>query len=132
MVSSDFKRFIKYSYNLHDSRNSYNLHSSYNLHNSFDKERDKKRRKRRKKKETKDKRKSKNFAEEKKEKKCQHYHECNKNLSREHKKKLIEYRSKYYMAHNKLLLGHSVDFLKILGQLSFLFHGLVLEILKIF
>ena len=55
MVSSDFKRFIKYSYNLHDSRNSYNLLSSYNLHNSFDKERDKKRRKRRKKEETKDK-----------------------------------------------------------------------------
>ena len=124
MVSSDFKRFIKYSYNLHDhvTHITYIAHIIYITH-SIKKET---------KKEERDKKKSKNFAEEKKEKKCQHYHECNKNLSRERNKKLIEYRRNYYIAHNNLLLGHSVDFLKILGQLSFLFHGLVLEILKIF
>ena len=38
VISSDFKQFIKYSYNLHnlyDLHNSYNLHNLYNLHNSY-------------------------------------------------------------------------------------------------
>ena len=34
----------------------------------------------------------------------------------------------YYLAHKKYQLGYFVDLLKILGQLNFLFHGLVLKI----
>ena len=77
---------------------------------------------------------------------------------RKKKQKLDEYRRNYYIAHNKQLLGHSVDFLKIQGHLKntldflinqnkdnlfflvmsykdlfldFLFHGLVLKCKKI-
>ena len=34
----------------------------------------------------------------------------------------------YYLAHKKYQLDYFVDLLRILGQLNFLFHGLVLEI----
>lgn len=55
----------------------------------------------------------------------------NKNLSDEQKQMLVEYSRNYYMTYNKLLLSHFIDFLKILGQLDFFFHGLVLKYMKI-
>ena len=42
-----------------------------------------------------------NFTEEEKEKKQQYHCECNKNISKEQKQKLGEYRTNYYIMHNK-------------------------------
>ena len=42
-----------------------------------------------------------NFTEKEKEKKCQYHRELNKNLSKEQKQKLVEYRRNYYITHNK-------------------------------
>ena len=42
-----------------------------------------------------------NFTEGEKEKKCQYHGEPNKNLSEEQKKKLVEYRTNYYITYNK-------------------------------
>ena len=41
-----------------------------------------------------------------------------KNLSEEQKQKLVEYMRNCYLAHKNSLVGHYVDFLKILGQLN--------------
>ena len=37
-------------------------------------------------------------------------HECNKNLSKEQKEKLVEYRRNYYIMHNKELLSCLIRF----------------------
>ena len=132
MVSSDFKRFIKYSYNLHDhvTHITYIAHIIYITHSIKKETKKEEREERRKRQKTKESLKI--LLKKKKKKSVSIIMNVIKIFPGNTKKKLIEYRRNYYMAHNKLLLGHSVDFLKILGQLSFLFHGLVLEILKIF
>ena len=71
-----------------------------------------------------------NFYWKKKSKKRQYHCKCNNNFSEEQKQKLAEYRRNYHIKPKKELLGHFVDFLKILGQLNFLFHGLVLKVFK--
>ena len=57
-----------------------------------------------------------------------YYQIRNENLSEEQKQRLGEYVRNYYKTHNKQLLGHFVEFLKIFEQLHFLFYGLVPEI----
>ena len=57
---------------------------------------------------------------------CQYHCEQNENLSEEQKKKLVKYRRNYCITYNKQLFEF-VEFLNI-GQLNFLFHGLILEI----
>ena len=42
-----------------------------------------------------------NFSEEEKENKRQYYREHNKNVSKEQKERLIEYRRNYQITHNK-------------------------------
>ena len=70
------------------------------------------------------------LLKKKRKKKYQNHHERNKNLTKEQKKKLVEYRRNYHITHNEKTIGQFLDFLKILGQFNFSFHGLVLEICK--
>ena len=42
-----------------------------------------------------------NFAEKEKEKKCQYYRKCNKNLSKEQKQRVVEYGRNYYIMYKK-------------------------------
>ena len=58
-----------------------------------------------------------------KKKRNQYHRESYKNLSEEQQNELVKYRRNYYITHNKLLLSHFVDFLKIWGQSNLLLHG---------
>ena len=70
-----------------------------------------------------------NFSKEEKEKRRKKIRERFWNLSAEQKPKLIECTRKYCITHKKVTLqSHNKIFFIILGQLNFLFQGLVFEI----
>ena len=70
-----------------------------------------------------------NFSKEEKEKRRKKIRERFWNLSAEQKPKLIECTRKYCITHKKVTLqSHNKTFFIILGQLNFLFQGLVFEI----